>query len=244
MNILSIGNSFSCDAQRYLHDLARSRGADIQCVDLFIGGCSLERQYREFMGDRRSYIPEFNGHYADGFFVSLKEALTARAWDYITLQQASHYSCDYSTYEPWLSLLAAEVRRYCPGAKLLIHQTWGYEEGSDRLASQGFATMEEMTLAAKDCYGRAAEAIGAHGILPCGEVFLEAQRRGCGKLHRDTFHASYGLGRFLLALTWYGCLTGDDVREVTFRPFDEEVDGEELARAREAVATVLARYTK
>ncbi len=244
MNILSIGNSFSCDAQRYLHDLARSRGADIQCVDLFIGGCSLERQYREFMGDRRSYIPEFNGHYADGFFVSLKEALTARNWDYITLQQASHYSCDYSTYEPWLSLLAAEVRRYCPGAKLLIHQTWSYENGSDRLASQGFATMEEMTLAAKDCYAKAAEAIGAHGILPCGEVFLEAQRRGCGKLHRDTFHASYGLGRFLLALTWYGCLTGDDVREVTFRPFDEEVDGEELARAREAVATVLARYTK
>ena len=241
MNILSIGNSFSCDAQRYLHDLARSRGRDIQCVDLFIGGCSLERQYREFMGDRRSYIPEFNGHYADGFFVSLKEALTARSWDYITLQQASHYSCDYSTYEPWLTLLAAEVRRHCPGAKLLIHQTWGYEEGSDRLASQGFATMEEMTLAAKACYARAAEAVHADGILPCGEVFLEALKLGCGKLHRDTFHASYGLGRFLLALTWYGRLTGDDVRAVTFRPFDEEVDGEELARAKEAVATVLNR---
>ena len=241
MNILSIGNSFSCDAQRYLHDLARSRGADIQCANLFIGGCSLERQYRELLGDRRSYIPEFNGHYADGFFVSLKEALTARSWDYITLQQASHYSCDYSTYEPWLTLLAAEVRRYCPGAKLLIHQTWGYEEGSDRLASQGFATMEEMTLAAKACYARAAEAVHADGILPCGEVFLEALKLGCGKLHRDTFHASYGLGRFLLALTWYGRLTGDDVRAVTFRPFDEEVDGEELARAKEAVAAVLNR---
>ena len=242
MNILSIGNSFSCDAQRYLHDLARSRGRDIQCVDLFIGGCSLERQYRELLGDRRSYIPEFNGHYADGFFVSLKEALTARSWDCITLQQASHYSCDYSTYEPWLSLLAAEVRRYCPGARLLIHQTWGYEEGSDRLASQGFATMEEMTLAAKDCYARAAEAIHADGILPCGEVFLEALKLGCGKLHRDTFHASYGLGRFLLALTWYGKLTGDDVRAVTFRPFDEDVGEEVLERAKEAVAAVLNRY--
>ena len=239
MNILSIGNSFSCDAQRYLHDLARSRGADIQCVNLFIGGCSLERQHRELLGDRRSYIPEFNGHYADGFFVSMKEALTARRWDYITIQQASHYSCDYGTYEPWLSALAAEVRRYCPGAKLLVHQTWGYEEGSERLTSQGFATMADMTLAARDCYARAAEAIHADGILPCGEVFLEAQKRGCGKLHRDTFHASYGLGRFLLALTWYGRLTGDDVRSVTFRPFDEEVSDETLALAREAVRTVL-----
>ena len=240
MDILSIGNSFSCDAQRYLHQLARRQGRAIECVNLFIGGCSLERQHRELLGDRRSYVPEFNGQYAEGFFVSAKEALTARSWDYITLQQASHYSCDYSTYEPWLSLLAGEVRRYCPGAKLLIHQTWGYEDGSDRLKSQGFATMEEMTLAARDCYARAAEAIRADGILPCGEVFLEAKRLGCGRLHRDTFHASYGLGRFLLALTWYGWLTGDDVRAVTFRPFDEAVSDEELSLGREAAARVLA----
>ena len=29
MKILSIGNSFSCDAQRYLHRLAKKNGVDI-----------------------------------------------------------------------------------------------------------------------------------------------------------------------------------------------------------------------
>lgn len=244
MNILSIGNSFSCDAQRYLHQLACQQGQSIDCVNLFIGGCSLERHYRNFVGDRREYIPEFNGQYADGFFVSLKEALTARNWDYITLQQASHFSCDFTTYEPFLSMLAREVRRCCPGAKLLIHQTWGYEDGSDRLASQGFSSMEEMTLRAKECYAKAAQAIGADGILPCGEAFLEAKRAGCGKLHRDTFHASYGLGRFLLALVWYGTLTGAPAENVTFCPFDGQISEADYAIALKAAATVLDQYRR
>ena len=37
INILSIGNSFSEDAQRYLHYIAKSEGEDIQNYNLFIG---------------------------------------------------------------------------------------------------------------------------------------------------------------------------------------------------------------
>jgi len=34
MNILSIGNSFSQDAQRYLHQIARADKTDLKCVNL------------------------------------------------------------------------------------------------------------------------------------------------------------------------------------------------------------------
>ena len=34
INILSIGNSFSQDAQRYIHDLARSEGVSIETANL------------------------------------------------------------------------------------------------------------------------------------------------------------------------------------------------------------------
>lgn len=51
--ILSIGNSFSQDAQRYLHELAKSEGMDLQTVNLYIGGCSLERHFRNLKGDKR-----------------------------------------------------------------------------------------------------------------------------------------------------------------------------------------------
>ena len=35
MKILSIGNSFSQDAQKYLHYLAKSEGVDIQCQKFY-----------------------------------------------------------------------------------------------------------------------------------------------------------------------------------------------------------------
>ena len=46
IKILSIGNSFSQDAQHFLHDLSMHGEEEIYSVNLFIGGCSLETQYK------------------------------------------------------------------------------------------------------------------------------------------------------------------------------------------------------
>jgi hypothetical protein len=51
----------------------------------------------------------------------------------VTLQQASHLSFQYDTYTPYLSNLAAFVRQHAPTARIMIHQTWAYEDGSERL---------------------------------------------------------------------------------------------------------------
>ena len=99
MNILAIGNSFSQDATRYLHRIARSDGFDLKVTNLYIGGCSLERHFRNMLSEDKAYGLESNGEIT-GFFVSLKEALLNRNWDYITIQQASHFSPDYNTYHP------------------------------------------------------------------------------------------------------------------------------------------------
>ena len=44
--ILVIGNSFGEDATHFLHDLALTRGINTKVVNLYIGGCSLERHWR------------------------------------------------------------------------------------------------------------------------------------------------------------------------------------------------------
>ena len=44
MKVLAIGNSFSNDAMRYLHGIAKADGVDMKTVNLFIGGCPLSRQ--------------------------------------------------------------------------------------------------------------------------------------------------------------------------------------------------------
>lgn len=239
IQVLSIGNSFSQDAHRYLHDVARSEGVKLETVNLYIGGCSLERHFRNMKGDAKVYSLEMNGHADGGFMVSIKEALLARCWDYITLQQVSGGSCREESFQPYLNELAAYVREYCPKAKILIHQTWGYETGSNMIhnLNRGYETFEDMFTDTKRCYAKAAEDIQADGIIPSGQAFSYALKH-VEKIHRDAFHAKLGLGRFILALVWYKALTGNDINNVSFNMFDEEVTEEEYKIAIEAANSV------
>lgn len=228
IHVLSIGNSFSQDAHRYLHDFARSEGVEIETVNLFIGGCSLERHYRNMVGKKREYTLEINGHRADGFLCSMDEALTARQWDFVTLQQASPLSYRIESYEPYLQRLAEHVRYMSPKAKLLIHQTWAYETGSERIKAHGFETYDEMFSQIRTSYEKAATMIQADGIIPSGEVFQQALKAGISSLHRDTFHASYDIGRYLLARVWYMYITRNDIIHNRYCDFDGPADNEEL----------------
>ena len=62
MQLLAIGNSFSSDATRYLHGIARAGGVPLQVTNLYIGGCSLERHFRNMHSDARAYDLQCNGH--------------------------------------------------------------------------------------------------------------------------------------------------------------------------------------
>ena len=105
MKILSIGNSFSQDAHRYIHDIAKGEGVNIKCVNLYIGGCSLQTHYVNMMGDVAEYAFEFNGE-PTGMRISIKRALSLDNWDYITIQQSSPIGDEYETYTPYAEALA------------------------------------------------------------------------------------------------------------------------------------------
>lgn len=239
IHILSIGNSFSQDAQRYVHDLARSEGVSIETANLYIGGCPLELHYRNMLGDKKAYSLEINGHISTGFMASIKEALLAKSWDYVTIQQASHFSYQEDSYQPYIVELVKYIRTMCPKAKLLFHQTWGYETGSQRCLEHGFKTYEEMFAEVKRCYAKAAKETHADGIIPCGEALGYALQKGIAKVHRDTFHASLGVGRLILAMTWYGYLTGNSIDSIRFRDLDEAVTDAEYEIVKAAVKMVL-----
>lgn len=227
MKVLSIGNSFSQDAQRYLHALAQKNGEDIKAVNLYIGGCSLQKHYLNMLDDVAAYDFEFNGE-PTGIKVSIRQALVSDSWDVITLQQASQYSVNFDTYTPYIEELAAYVRKYCPKAKVYIHQTWAYEEGCERIPNRtGLNTAGEMYDALCKAYKKAAEVIAADGVIPCGKAMMKATKAGLAKAHRDTFHASRGAGRYLLSLCFYKALTGKDISADTFDGFDETVSDEE-----------------
>ena len=238
MKILSIGNSFSEDAQRYLHRLAKKEGECFKTVNLYIGGCSLRTHYLNMLENNDAYVFHFNGENT-GLPISIKQALMSDDWDVVTLQQASHYSAKQGTYSPYIEKLAECVKQYCPHAKIYLHQTWAYEDGSDRLMNVGgYSTAKEMLDDIRKAYKHAAQLVCADGIIPCGQAMYQAVAFGIGKIHRDTFHASLGAGRYLLALTWYKALTGADISNNDFNDFDIPVSEEERAIVVRAVNAV------
>ncbi|MBE7043059.1 MAG: DUF4886 domain-containing protein [Ruminococcaceae bacterium] len=239
MNILSIGNSFSLDAQRYVHQIARADGVELDAINLYIGGCSLSTHFRNMLSGAREYGLQVNGHIS-GFKVSLQEGLLSRDWDVVTLQQASPNSFDYESYQPYLNELADYVRACVPKAKIFMHQTWAYDKESTRFQNILLGeTPDTMLAMIKEAYKKAAKEIGADGIIPGGEVLMMLLQNGIEKVHRDNHHASMGIGRYALGLTWYKVLTGNSVTENSFSDFDEPISAEEIAIAKKCVMECL-----
>lgn len=238
MQVLAIGNSFSQDASTYLHKIAGSAGKQIDIVNLYIPGCPLERHFRNMMSDSKSYELEVNGTYT-GFPVSMKEALLNRRWDVVTIQQASHMSTKWDSYSPYISPLAEYIRKLSPGSRLAVHQTWAYEEGSERLCvMMGYETQQQMFDALESCYRRAADKISADLIIPSGAAFRELVKEGISPVYRDTFHASLGIGRYALGLVWYRALTGGDVCDTYFDALAEPVDPDTIKAIKECIGRI------
>lgn len=239
MNVLSIGNSFSQDAQRYLHRIAKADGCNLNTFNLYIGGCPLSLHYRNMISEEKAYVLEMNGE-STGFKVSLKDALLNRDWDVVTIQQVSSKSPYYETYQPYLDKIVEYVRLCVPKAKIAIHQTWAYEQDSHRLNVElGYKNHTDMFNDIKATYEKAAKEINADFIIPSGEIFQKLIEAGIEKVHRDTFHASLGLGRYALGLLWYSVLSGNDVKNNTFCDFDEAISKEDIKIAKQCVAEII-----
>lgn len=242
MDIISIGNSFSQDAHRYIHRIAKSDGEKLNTFNLYIGGCPLSKHYRNMLSEQPAYMLEMNGE-STGFNVSLKEALLNRNWDIVTLQQVSSESPYYETYQPYLDKLAEYVRLCVPKAKIVVHQTWAYEQDSNRLNVElGYKNHIDMFNDIKASYEKAAKGINADFIIPSGELFQHIIAYDNEKMHRDTYHASYGIGRYALGLLWYSILTGNDITNNTFSDFDDEVTEAQIEIAKKCVTEICKSY--
>lgn len=237
MKVLSISNSFGVDATRYLHQIARTAGNKIDVATLFIGGCPLERHYRNMISDQRAYDLYFNG-FLTGFRVSLEEALLSNSWDVVTLQQGSVFSSRPASYEPYAQELYDFVKTCQPKAKVLIHQTWAYEDGHETISALGYESAHAMLADIEKAYQQCHESIGSDGIIPSGRLLMDLLDKGIEKVHRDKCHVSMGLGRYALGLLWFRMLTGKTVADNSYCDFDEPISQAEIRIAKETVDTV------
>ena len=225
MRVVSIGNSFSQDAQRYISQIAKNYGERLDVINLYIGGCSLNTHYNNLVEDNNAYELQFNGVNTD-VKVSIKQALESMP-DVITLQQASKDSVNYKTYKPYLTELYNYAKKVCPNAKIMLHETWAYQDGSEKLATLNYTSFDDMFKDVKKAYKKAQKDFEFDGVLPSGSVMQTAIKLGLEHSHNDGLHASLGAGRYMLGLTWFKVLTGIDITKDKFNNFDEPVTKQE-----------------
>lgn len=234
MNVLSIGNSFSVDCQRYLPDLFKNAGIELYAGNMYIGGCSLETHYSNMVSDEPVYDYFVNN--ASMGRCRISTALNDADWDFITLQQASHFSGQADTYFPYIAELAKHITSFCPKAKLIINETWAYEYNSAHNAFINYGcSRPKMFAALREAYESTAERLNIP-IIPTGTAVETARalkefdpQQGGLALTRDGFHLSYDYGRYLAAAVWFETLTGSDIRNNTFIPCDHEYAGRDAA---------------
>ena len=227
MKILAIGNSFSQDATRYLQKIGESTGTDLFVRNAYIGGCSLEMHANNAKSEEKVYEYQKDADKIED--ISLTGAIPKEKWDFITVQQASHFSGKYETYEPYLSELIAHIKQHAPQAKIVFHRTWPYEKGSTHGAFPDYGC--DRTLMYEKIVGASAVAAERYGldIIPAGDIIYALgqtdyfdKENGGVSLYRDGFHLGWIYGRYLAALVWYKFFTGNDVSAVTYIPKEAE----------------------
>lgn len=224
MNVLFIGNSFSQDSTRYLHQISND---EIFVRNLYIGGCSLETHVNNIKEANAYYEYQKNGRKLK--MTSINDALKKKKWDYVSIQQVSHFSGMPETYEPFTEFIINYIKENCPKAKIVFHRTWAYPDGSTH---GGFASYNWDRKTMYNAIVNTTNEVAARynlPIIPAGDAVEKGRdlpefdvANGGMSLNRDGFHLTLDYGRYLAGLTLYKFFTGNDATTVTYEPEDTD----------------------
>ena len=230
LKILTIGNSFGTDCNHYLHDILKAAGIESRTVNLYIGGCSLERHWANVEKNACEYQYQLNGQ-ATERAVSIEQVLREEAFDVVVVHQVSGESGWEMTYEPFLGRLISWLKEKT-AARIVMNETWAYEPGSPHAHFLRYnRDSAEMFSKLKAAYEHKAEEYQLP-LIRTGEVVQKLRALPYfdgtnGVITRDGFHLSFLYGRYAAALCWARKLAGIDVLENPFAPVADFLPGEE-----------------
>ena len=243
--VLMIGNSFSISNCRHMPAVAKSLGVDLELGSLYIGGCSLQRHWQNVLAaTNAAFRPYDYQFHKDGERVrsvprdiNIPEALRARRWDVVTIQQCSHESWRRESYHPWGDDLVKYIRELAPQAEIVVQETWSYTPFDARLMRWGI-DQNEMYAKLHEAYRDFAEGHSLRVIAMGTAVQRWRERlpvrygeadfggdvvggrggaRPDGKGKCDVFHL-HERGEYLQSLVWTAALLGVDVTVSDYLP--------------------------
>ena len=169
MKLLTIGNSFSEVMTVLLPPVAKSAGVEIEVEDLTIGGCTMERHWGNIV--REAEEPGY--HYFPN--VSYKGKLASKAWDFVTIQQASDESWRLASYRPFARQLFDFIKKNAPTAEVLLQMTWAWRQDDTRYAWPQIQSAENMYNNLVSSYETIAVELGLR-VIPTG-IAIETARK-------------------------------------------------------------------
>ncbi|QEL17124.1 DUF4886 domain-containing protein [Limnoglobus roseus] len=175
VRLLTVGNSFSQNATKYLDRIVEADGNVIVHHRCVIGGSGPDQHLAKVAAHEKD-AKDKTGLYDSG--KSLAQELAAEKWDVITIQQASVRSHDAATYRPGMKALYDYIKKHAPASEVVIHQTWAYRVDDPRFQKPSDKAGEPKTQKAmydglSDAYRTIAKEIGVRRI-PVGDAFYAA----------------------------------------------------------------------
>lgn len=243
MKILSVGNSFAKDTMYYAADIAKSAGiCDFKFAFLYIGGCSINRHYRNAVENIAGYVYHVNE--GDGWQTteqySIEDALRDEHWDIISIQHGTGDKSRYTSpesYNKLLPLIQYIKSHLSYDVKIAFNMAWVADSESTHheIVSYGgdqqlmYEKLTELTRS------RIASLPEVDIVLPTGTTIQNMRAYIPRKLTRDGFHLSFNLGRYAAGLTFLRALCQVAPERVTWVPEGVTLKEQEIAgRAVEA----------
>jgi hypothetical protein len=183
VKVLGIGNSFTGNAATFCPQLNEADPDHRLIMGMaIIGGCSLEKHIR--LAELYEKNPaDLEGKPYSG--KSLKELLLVEKWDAVTIQQYSAISEDIGTYRPYARQLCEYIKKYCPAAEIVVHETWAYRNDDPKFGP-GKEQSIDMYRKLHAAYYTIAAELDNLRVIPVGTAFENALQRPDWNYRPDT----------------------------------------------------------
>jgi len=275
LHILLFGHSFGIDCTEYLPDITKAAGiTDVHYGRFIQGNCQLLQHWNHITAKDTYQYDDSNPASTEWTSVNRKvdDVLAQYPWDVILFQQNIGFSGEgsYSSYQPHLNYLTHYVDSFCTeihGGTPIIgwNMFWGFNSQVFPLGGAQYSTYdidatemyESIVVATQAMVADKTKANEINLIVPAGTAIQNARGTSLNEpgsatspsttylLTRDGYHASYGIGRYVTACTWFQKLIapiyGVDITGNTYRPTRTAFKDDLVTDARAAICWKCAK---
>ena len=171
LRLFVIGNSFSGNATQYLPELAKEGGHELIIGYAQIGGAPLKLHWETVeISEKDSEDPKGRRYNKK----TMRELLASQPWDIATIQQASVYSSEVASYQPYARQLVDFIHSVRPKTEVVMHQTWAYRTDSQNFGrvtdDHRAQSAQEMWEESRKAYRQISGELGLR-LIPVGDAF-------------------------------------------------------------------------